>query len=44
MWLGSLAFEHIADHQKLFFIMECKKKDVKNAVCDIGLWRYRDDR
>ena len=44
MWLGSLAFEHIADHQKLFFITECKKKDVKNAVCDIGLWRYRDGR
>ena len=41
MWLASLAYEHVADHQKLFFIMECKKNNVKDAVCDVGLWRYR---
>ena len=41
MWLASLAFEHAADHQKLFFIMECKEKKIKDAVCDVGLWRYR---
>jgi len=40
MWLASLAYEHVADHQKLFFIMECKKNNVKDAVCDVGLWRY----
>ena len=42
MWLASFAYEHVADHQKLIFIMECKKKNVRDAVCDVGLWRYRE--
>ena len=33
-------FEHTADRQKKRFIKDCKEKDIKNAVCDVGLWRY----
>eukprot|EP00092_Neocalanus_flemingeri_P012359 GFUD01013325.1.p1 GENE.GFUD01013325.1~~GFUD01013325.1.p1 ORF type:complete len:320 (+),score=77.90 GFUD01013325.1:163-1122(+) len=40
MWAASLIFEHTADQQKLNFAQECKKMNKKNAICDVGLWRY----
>jgi len=39
-WLAALVFEHTADKQKKRFAADCKKQGVKNAVCDVGLWRY----
>ena len=40
LWFASLTFEHISDKQKKKFIQDCKEKKIKNAVCDVGLWRY----
>lgn len=40
LWLAALWFEHTADVQKKKFIGECLKNNVKNAICDVGLWRY----
>ena len=40
LWLMSIAFEHTADKQKKAFDKDCLEKNVKNAVCDVGLWRY----
>merc|ERR1712215_36718 len=40
LWFLSLVFEHTADQQKLNFARECKEKKVRDAVCDVGLWRY----
>eukprot|EP00092_Neocalanus_flemingeri_P014327 GFUD01015448.1.p1 GENE.GFUD01015448.1~~GFUD01015448.1.p1 ORF type:complete len:317 (+),score=68.45 GFUD01015448.1:34-984(+) len=40
MWLLSIVFEHTADKQKKQFVKDCLKNNVKNTVCDVGLWRY----
>jgi len=40
MWLVSIVFEHTADKQKKAFIKDCLKNNIKNTVCDVGLWRY----
>lgn len=40
LWVVSLVFEHTADKQKKRFARDCKKAGVKNAVCDVGLWRF----
>jgi steroid 5-alpha reductase family enzyme len=40
MWLAAIAFEHTADLQKKQFAKDCRQKKIKNAVCDVGLWRY----
>ena len=40
LWLSSIAFEHTADLQKKKFVRDCIKNKIKNAVCDVGLWRY----
>ena len=40
LWYFSIMFEHTADRQKKRFIKDCKEKNIKNAVCDVGLWRY----
>ena len=40
IWVGALAFEHIADTQKLKFAQDCKKKSLKAQCCEVGLWRY----
>jgi len=40
LWLCSFAFEHTADKQKKRFIADCAAKNIKGAVCDVGLWRY----
>ena len=40
LWLASLAMEHRADLQKRAFIRQCARDKVKNAICEVGLWRY----
>jgi len=40
MWLVSIVFEHTADKQKKAFVKDCLKNNIKNTVCDVGLWRY----
>ena len=40
LWLSSIAFEHTADLQKKKFVRDCIENKIKNAVCDVGLWRY----
>jgi len=40
MWVISIMFEHTADKQKKAFVKDCVEKNIKNAVCDVGLWRY----
>ncbi len=40
IWLGSFALESIADMQKLAFLKAMKKAGKKNAVCNVGLWKY----
>merc|ERR1712037_573660 len=40
MWAAAIIFEHTADKQKKAFVADCAKKNVRNAVCDVGLWRY----
>ena len=38
MWALSLVFESVADKQKLSFAMN--RKNPRDAICDIGLWKY----
>ena len=40
MWLISFGFEHLADMQKINFLKECKKKNIRNSTCKVGLWQY----
>jgi len=40
LWFLSIVFEHTADLQKKKYVKECIKNNVKNGVCDVGLWRY----
>jgi len=40
VWLVSLLVEHKADLQKKAFVRQCVKDKVKDAVCEVGLWRY----
>ena len=40
MWLSAIIFEHTADLQKKNFVKDCIQKNIKNTVCDVGLWRY----
>jgi len=40
MWLVAIVFEHTADRQKDAFVKDCLKNNIKNTVCDVGLWRY----
>ena len=40
IFILSIAFETIADYQKLKFLKEMKRQNKKNMVCDIGLWKY----
>jgi len=40
VWLAALLVEHRADLQKKAFARQCKKDGVKDAVCEVGLWRY----
>jgi len=40
LWTTSILFEHVADMQKQKFAIQCKKDGVKNALCNVGLWRF----
>merc|ERR1711990_1242828 len=40
VWLVALLVEHKADLQKKAFVRQCAKDKVKDAVCEVGLWRY----
>merc|ERR1711971_986348 len=40
VWVLALLVEHKADLQKKAFIRQCAKDKVKDAVCEVGLWRY----
>merc|ERR1712150_60960 len=40
MWFASFFMEHTADMQKLRFAQQCKKKGIRNACCNIGLWQF----
>jgi len=40
LWVFSYLFESIADNQKLSFMIKKSKAKEKNAVCNVGLWRY----
>lgn len=40
IWLFAFAFESVADGQKRAFLMDMKAKNLKDKVCNVGLWRY----
>ena len=40
LWICGIAFEHTGDIQKKRFVAKCKKDGIKDALCDIGLWKY----
>ncbi len=40
IWLASFIFESIADQQKLGFLKKMKAENLRNKVCEVGLWKY----
>ncbi len=40
LWIGFFAMEHLADVQKQAFLINAKKNNLKNKVCNVGLWNY----
>lgn len=40
IWLGAFVMETVADMQKISFLKAMKKSGTRNAVCNVGLWRY----
>ncbi|WOT06904.1 DUF1295 domain-containing protein [Shewanella youngdeokensis] len=40
IWFGAFAMETIADVQKVTFLREMQRLNLKNKVCNVGLWRY----
>ena len=40
IWLASFIMESVADAQKFKFLRTMKKSGERNAVCNIGLWKY----
>lgn len=40
IWLFAYIWESTADLQKSRFIQACKQANIRNAVCNQGLWRY----
>ncbi|MEM9173323.1 MAG: DUF1295 domain-containing protein [Pseudomonadota bacterium] len=40
VWLLSFIFEETADRQKRRFVARQKRDGIRDAVCDVGLWRY----
>ncbi|MDX2219086.1 MAG: DUF1295 domain-containing protein [Burkholderiales bacterium] len=40
IWIGAFVMESVADMQKLAFLREMKRQNLKNQVCNVGLWRY----
>ena len=40
VWVIFFFLEHISDLQKQKFLINAKKNNLKNQVCNIGLWKY----
>jgi len=40
IWVVGYCIESLADASKIAFVEDCKRKKIKNAVCDRGLWYY----
>ncbi|MDB9827659.1 DUF1295 domain-containing protein [Flavobacteriaceae bacterium] len=40
LWILFFAMEHLADIQKQAFLINAKKNNLKNQVCNVGLWNY----
>ena len=40
LWIVFFVLEHIADIQKQAFLINAKKNNLKNKVCNVGLWNY----
>ena len=40
LWIVFFAMEHLADVQKQAFLINAKKNNLKNKVCNVGLWNY----
>lgn len=38
LWLLSLAWEHVADLQKVQFARRARERGERGGVCDVGLW------
>ena len=39
-WVIFFFLEHISDLQKQKFLINAKKNNLKNQVCNVGLWKY----
>ena len=40
VWFIFFFLEHISDLQKQKFLINAKKNNLKNQVCNVGLWKY----
>ena len=40
VWVIFFFLEHISDLQKQKFLINVKKNNLKNQVCNVGLWKY----
>ncbi|MEN0061164.1 MAG: DUF1295 domain-containing protein [Myxococcota bacterium] len=40
LWAAAFAMESLADAQKAAFIRQAKQEGRRDAVCNVGLWRY----
>lgn len=40
VWAIFFILEHISDLQKQKFLINAKKNNLKNQVCNVGLWKY----
>lgn len=40
VWVIFFFLEHISDLQKHKFLINAKKNNLKNQVCNVGLWKY----
>jgi len=40
VWVIFFFLEHISDLQKQKFLVNAKKNNLKNQVCNVGLWKY----
>lgn len=40
VWVIFFLLEHISDLQKQKFLINAKKNNLKNQVCNVGLWKY----
>ena len=40
VWVIFFFLEHISDLQKQKFLIKTKKNNLKNKVCNVGLWKY----